>query len=67
MPRRKRVCWKAKKEMIGHLENDMKKMGVRGSTKIAREKRCMEIDHAGGQGPQCIIEPVEKREVTDET
>ena len=27
----------------------------------------MEIDLEGGQGPQWIIEPVEKREVTDET
>jgi hypothetical protein len=38
IPRRKRVCWKAKKEMVGHVENDMKKMGTRGSTIIARKK-----------------------------
>jgi len=29
IPRRKRVCWKAKKEMVGHGETDMKKMGVK--------------------------------------
>jgi hypothetical protein len=25
-------------EMVGHLESEMKKMGVRGSTKIARDR-----------------------------
>jgi hypothetical protein len=38
IPRRKSVCWKAKKEMVEHLENDMKKMGVRDSTKIATDR-----------------------------
>jgi len=43
IPRRKRVCWKAKKEMVGHRETDMKKMGVRGSTKIARDRDAWQL------------------------
>ena len=40
------MCWKAKKEMVRHVENDIKKMWVRGWRKIAKE-----TDPEGGQGP----------------
>jgi hypothetical protein len=37
-PRREKVHWKAKKEMIGCVENDLKKMGFSGCRKITGDR-----------------------------
>ena len=42
------------------VENDLKKIGVRGWEKIAREREGLGIDPEAGQSPAGTVEPVEK-------
>jgi len=57
IPRKKRVCWKPKKKMVGHRETDMKKMGVRGSTKTARDRDARKLIFKEAKVPNGSLSP----------
>lgn len=51
---------KSRKRCLGDVENDLKKMGVRGWRKIASGRERLEIDPEGDQGFARTVKPVEK-------
>jgi hypothetical protein len=60
IPKGKSSGGKSRKRCLGDVENDPKKMGVRGWRKIARERERLEIDPAGDQGFARTVESEEK-------
>jgi len=46
---------------LGDVENDLKKMGVRGCRKIAKDRDAWKLILKEAEGPSWAVEPEEKK------